>query len=306
MAGRQLAQLADELAERPAELERPAGTVAVPERHLARLARRRGDGDPLERDVLDAPRRRAEHERLTRPALVDHLLVELADALAVGEEHAEQATVGDRPARRDGEPLGAVTCPHRVGDPVPHHPRAQLGELLAGVAPGQQVERVGELLVGQLGERGGAADERGELADGRLADGGDVGDELLGEHVERVAQVAGGLDAPVEHPPRDHRRLEQVAAVLGVDRAPARLADLVAGAPDPLQAAADGAGRLDLDHEVDGAHVDAQLEAARGDDAAQRAPLEVVLDDDALLAGERAVVRLDQRRRRCRAPRPAR
>ena len=130
----------------------------------------------------------------------------------------------------------------------------------------------GELLVGQLGERGGAADEGGELADGRLADGGDVGDQLLGEHIERVAQVASGLDAPVEHPPRDHRRLEQVAAVLGVDRAPAGLADLVAGSPDPLQAAADGAGRLDLDHEVDGAHVDAELEAARGDDAAQACP----------------------------------
>ena len=76
---RQLAQLAHERAERPAQLERPARPVAVPERHLPRLARRRRDGDLLERDVLDAPRRRAEHERLAGPALVDHLLVELAD-----------------------------------------------------------------------------------------------------------------------------------------------------------------------------------------------------------------------------------
>ena len=118
------------------------------------------------------------------------------------------------------------------------------------------------------------------------------------------------LDLAVEHPPRDDRRLEQVAAVLGVDRALARLADLVAGAADPLQAAGDRPRRLDLDHEVDGAHVDAELEAARGDDGPQLAALELVLDDDALLAGERAVVGLDQLvawsarsrgRRRCRA-----
>ena len=124
--------------------------------------------------------------------------------------------------------------------------------------------------------------------------GGDVGDDLLGQHVERVAQVAGRLDLAVEHAPHDDRRLEQVAAVLRVDRAPARLADLVAGAADALQAAADRAGRLDLDHEVDGAHVDAELEAAGGDDRPQVAALELVLDDDALLAGQRPVVGLDE------------
>ena len=187
----ELAQLADERAERPAELERAARPVAVPERHLARLARRRRDGDPLERDVLDPPRRRAEHERLAGPALVDHLLVELADPRAVGQEHAEQAAVGDRAAGRDGEALGPVARPHGVGDPVPHDPGPQLGELLARVATGEQVERVAELLVGQLGEVGAAAHQRGELGDGRLAAGRDVGDDLLGEHVERVAQVAG-------------------------------------------------------------------------------------------------------------------
>ena len=83
-----------------------------------------------------------------------------------------------------------------------------------------------------------APHQRGEVGDGSLAARRDVGDDLLGEHVERVAQVAGRLDLPVEHAPGDDRRLEQVAAVLGVDRAPARLADLVAGAADALQAAA--------------------------------------------------------------------
>ena len=48
--------------------------------------------------------------------------------------------------------------------------------------------------------------------------------------------------------------------MLGEDPAPAGLADLVAGPADALEAPADRAGRLDLDDEVDRAHVDAQLE----------------------------------------------
>ena len=122
----------------------------------------------------------------------------------------------------------------------------------------------------------------------------DVGDDLLGQHVERVAQVVGVLDQPVDHAPHDDRRFEQVAAVLREDRAAARFADLVPGTADALQAAAHRPGRLDLDDEIDSTHVDAELERGRGDDAAQLAALELVLDHHPLLAGQRAVVRLDQ------------
>ena len=294
LVGLELAQLAYERAESTSELEWPTRPVAVPERHLPRLAGSRSDRDPFERDVLDAPRRRAQEERLPRPALVHHLLVELADTGAVGEEDTEQPPIRDGSARRDGQSLGPVARANRVAGPVPHDAGAQLGELLARVAAGQQIERVGELLVGQLGEVGRPPDQRSELGDRSLAAGGGVGDDLLGEDVERVAEVAGRLDLPVEHAPGDHCGLQQVAAVLGVDRAPARLADLVARPSDALQASAHGPRRLDLDHEIDGSHVDAELEAARGDDRPEVAALELVLDDDALLAGERTVVRLDE------------
>ena len=84
--------------------------------------------------------------------------------------------------------------------------------------------------------------------------------------------------------------LEQVHAELGEDPALARVADLVAGAPDALQAARHRLRRLDLEHEVDGAHVDAELERRRRDQARQLARLEHLLDHGALLARERAVV----------------
>jgi hypothetical protein len=121
-----------------------------------------------------------------------------------------------------------------------------------------------------------------------------VGDDLLGEHVERVAQVARVLDLAVDHAPHDDRRLDEIAAVLREDRALARLTDGVTGAPDPLQAAAHGAGRLDLDDEVDRAHVDAELERRGGDDRPQLTALELILDDHPLLTGERPVVGADE------------
>ena len=121
-----------------------------------------------------------------------------------------------------------------------------------------------------------------------------MGDDLLGQHVERVTQEAGVLDLPGDHPLGDDRRFEQVATMLRVDRPPARFTDLVAGPADPLQPPGHGARRLDLHDEVDGAHVDSQLETARGDDGPQVAALELVFDHDPLLAGERSVVRFDE------------
>jgi hypothetical protein len=64
----------------------------------------------------------------------------------------------------------------------------------------------------------------------------------------------------------------------------------VPGPADSLQPAGHRRRRLDLDHEVDRAHVDAQLEAAGGDDGGQPAGLEVVLDERPLLLADRTVV----------------
>ena len=73
------------------------------------------------RDLLDAPGRGTEHERLADARLEHHLLVELADAARAagraGQEHAVEppvrdgAGVGDGDARRTfpaAEPAGAA------------------------------------------------------------------------------------------------------------------------------------------------------------------------------------------------------
>ena len=62
------------------------------------------------------------------------------------------------------------------------------------------------------------------------------------------------------------------------------------GPADPLEPAGDRLRRLDLDHEVDGAHVDPELERRGGDEARDPPGLEVFLDHDPLLAREAAVM----------------
>ncbi len=119
---------------------------------------------------------------------------------------------------------------------------------------------------------------------------GDDGDDLLGEDVERVAQEAGGLDVALVHGAGDGGAGDEVGAVLGEDDAVRGSADLVAGAADALHAAGDRGRRFDLDDEVDGAHVDAELERGGGDEGADLAGLEQLLDLGALGGGERAVV----------------
>ena len=124
-----------------------------------------------------------------------------------------------------------------------------------------------------------------QLVDRDLLVDGDR-DDLLGEHVERVARDLRLLDLAVPHRARDDGGLEQVGPELREDAALRNGAELVAGAADPLEAARDGLRRLDLDHEVDGAHVDPELERRGRDETRDPAGLQILLDHDALLARE--------------------
>ena len=65
----------------------------------------------------------------------------------------------------------------------------------------------------------------------------------------------------------------------------------MACAPHPLQAPRDRLGALHLHDEVDGAHVDAQLQARRGDETRDLARLQELLDLHPLLAGQGSMMR---------------
>ena len=124
---------------------------------------------------------------------------------------------------------------------------------------------------------------------------GDHRDDLLREHVERVARIARRLDGALVHRRGDRRARDQVAAELREDDAGADAANLVARAPDALHAAGHRRRRLDLDHQIDRAHVDAQLQRGGRHQRAQPARLEGVLDLQPLRPRDGTVMRPHQR-----------
>ncbi len=206
-----------------------------------------------------------------------------------GQEHAEQAAVRNRPAVRDSEPLGARPAAEHPGRPVPDQPGPQAGELLARVAARQHVEHGLKYGPGQPAERRGPPDQGVQVVDAPVVHRGHR-DDLLGQHVERVARHPQLFDLAGSHPARDHRRLHQVALVLREDDPPGHIAHVVPGASGALQPARDRGRRLDLDDEIHGAHVDAEFQAGGGDHGRQPAGLQRLLDLSALSAGHRAVV----------------
>ncbi len=275
---------AQELPERASELDRAADRVSVPERKPGDLAGRGGDENAIRGDLLDSPRAGAEREDIADTRLVDHLLVELAHAVAGADEHDRvEPAVRNRAAADDREALCAGPGADDVAVAVPHDARAQFREVVARVLAGEHVEHGVEHAGRQVGVGGGTADGREELVD-RPVVHRDHGDDLLGEHVEGIARHGEGLDGTGLHALHHDGALQEVAAELGEDDAATDRAHLVARSADALQSARHARRRLDLDHEVDGAHVDAELQAGCRHDGGQPTALEVVLDDRALLA----------------------
>ena len=296
---------AGELSQGLAELGRAPDPVAVPERQLARLPECGHDVDAVVGDLDDAPARRAQGEDVVDARLVDHLLVEFTHAgvaALAGDEHSEQASVGDSSTAGDRDPLRSGATGERALVTIPDQPRPEFGELVGRESPCQKVER------GLVGGAGKGAERGAALY--RLKPALHVdrperarGDRLLREDVERILGHGDRLDLAGEHPLGDDRGVQHVAAVLREQRGPAHLAHLVTRTPDPLQAGCRRRGSLDLDHQVDRAHVDTELQARGRDHAPQHARLQLLLDLGALLLRHRAVMGLgEDGGRACRRP----
>ena len=292
---------ADEAPQRAAQLDRPADGIPLPERQLPGLARGGDHDHALRGDLGDPPAAGPQHDHVAvhpRAELVDHLLVELTDAATrrarlARHEDAEQAPVRDRPARRDRHHARVPPALDGVSGAIPDDARLQLRELVGGVRPGEHGKHAFEDLAGQRLERRRPRDRGQQVVHGPAVHHRHR-HELLGQHVERVAGDQRGLDRAFPHPLGDHGTLQQVAPVLREDHAATHLVDVVPGPPDALEPAGDRGRRLDLDDQVDRAHVDPQLERRGRHERGQPAVLQRLFDRDPLLAGDRAVVRADQ------------
>ena len=283
-------QLAGEAPDVHPELQGAAGPVAVPEGHLPRLAGRGSDDHLVLGDLLDPPAGSAEDEDVALARLEDHLFVQLAYAPLLSapafpglQEHPIKSAVRDGSGVRDRHARGSLARPQRARHPVPGEARTQLGELVRWISAREHVQHPLERAAGEIREGRRAPHQLIHLV-GLVHAVRRVRDDLLGEHVERVAGIERLLHLTRGHSPSGRRGAEQVTAVLGKDDAFGDAAHLVCRAADPLQAGGDGRRSLDLDHEVYRAHVDPELERGSGDDGAERAALEPILHLLALVA----------------------
>ncbi len=290
---RHVAELADEGADAAAELERAAGLVAVPEGHLAGLAGRGRDEDAVVGDLVDAPGGGAEDEgvagaRSRRPSLRRARRRGWAWLRVAGEEDAVEAAVGDGAAVEDGDRLDALARRDPVAGAVPGDARAELGELVGGIAAGEHVEHAVEDRGAERGEGGGAADEREERVVAEMPGASSSSLRLRACVGLASAAASGGCAmmaticwASTSSGLRRKRvdstwpscmarvtaaQATRSARYLGKMMPCGRRADLVAGAADALHAAGDRGRGFDLDDEVDGAHVDAELERRGADE----------------------------------------
>ena len=288
---RGLLDLSQELPDRLPHLEGPALGVGVPERELAGFARRRGDHDPVERDLLDPPRGRPQTDDIADTRLVDHLLVEFAHAAVLGadDEHREQPAVGDRAPGDDRGPLCPLASGEHVRGPVPHNPWPQLGEIVGRVPPGEHVENGFIRATRQVGVSGGLGDGVVELINGPVAHR-DHGDDLLAEHVQWVSRDAGGLDTAGGHAFHGDRCGQQIAAMGGEEHATADRVEAVSRASEALQTRGHRGRATHLHHQVDAAHVNAQFQAAGRHDRRQPSGFQVVLDDRPFALAHAAVM----------------
>ena len=118
---------------------------------------------------------------------------------------------------------------------------------------------------------------------------------LLRQHIQRIAQVARRLHLALVHRLRHSGACNKIRAVLGKDHAFARRAHVVPRAPDALHPTRHDRRRLDLDHQIDRAHVDAQFQRRRAHQRAYPARLQHLLNLRALRRRERAMMRARHR-----------
>ena len=111
-------------------------------------------------------------------------------------------------------------------------------------------------------------------------------DDDLREHVQRVMHDARRLDVTVPHCVDDAGHLHGIVEEGRHEHASTHRAYRVPRPADALQAVRDALGALELNHEIDGADVDAKLERARAHERAQITRLEPLLEQQSALAGE--------------------
>ncbi|CRM16802.1 hypothetical protein [Pseudomonas sp. 24 E 13] len=285
----QVVQLPLQTGHRRRQLVAAPRRFAYPERNGRRLTVGVLDAHLAGVHPQDAVGRIAELENIAGDAFHRKVFVDAADVQALGlEQHAVVGVVGDGAAAGHGREPGATAAAQGVSHGVPMQISAAHA-LAAVVAVGEHVQQRLVMALVQRGIGRGAADKR-QQGSFRPFARADLGDDLLGQHVQRRHGDVQGVELATAHAVEEGGAFDQVVAGGGKQAALGRTADLVPGAADPLQKPVDRAGRADLADQVHIADINAQLQRRGGDQHLQRTGLEALLGVQAHFLGQAAVV----------------
>ncbi len=203
-------------------------------------------------------------------------------------DDAVVADLRDGAAVEDGAHAGAAAAAQDAVDAV----AVQQGRRTAGAfadALAQHLDDIVEVVAAEVAVGPGAADKGVHVVLGPVFAGA-FGHDLLGQDVERRYGLDDAVEAAGPHGSDQGGALDQLIARGREEAALGPEAEGVAGAADALQEGRDAAGRADLADEVDAADVDAQLQRRGADQRLELAGLEALLDAQAAVAREGAVV----------------
>ncbi|GBE24589.1 hypothetical protein BMS3Bbin02_00864 [bacterium BMS3Bbin02] len=88
--------------------------------------------DSVDGDFVDLPCRRSEHERIPRPGLEYHFLIEFTDLAATNEDDGKQPPIWNGPRVRHRKELGVATGCEFACCPIPDDSGPKLGEIVGG------------------------------------------------------------------------------------------------------------------------------------------------------------------------------
>ena len=183
--------------------------------------------------------------------------------------------------RPRSSPLTASWCTYGAAWPAP-----------GGDAVAHEVDDLVELLARHLGVGRGLAHQREEIVGAPFLRA-DLGDDLLGDDVEREVGELDGVEPAGVHRGEQRGALDELVARQRVETTLRRAGPAVVRAADALEERGDAARRADLAHELDRTDVDPELERRGGDERPQVAGAQAGLHAVPALLGQAAVVRGD-------------
>src|SRR5579883_1663226 len=267
-----------------------ARRFAKPEGNRWRHALGAGHPESAALDTQNAVRLITELEDIARHALDGEILMHGADELVLGlQEHAIIGVIRNRTARGDRSKSRAAPAAQNAVDGVvmdessaPPPPRAE--------PFGKHANHSREIGTREIAVGPGPAHEVKKLVIAPFARG-NLGRDLLGEHVERRLGDFDAVKLAAPHAIEERGTFGKIIAREGEKPRLGRAADRMAGSSGPLQKGRDRARRAQLADEINIANINTEFERGCRNERLELAQFQALLGIEPLLARKAPMMR---------------